>query len=103
MELTAAIKALEMLKSPCNVTLYSDSAYLINAFKQNWFSGWLKRGWKNSKNQPVSNQDLWERLLELNDIHEITWVKVKGHGDNKWNNRCDELAKAAIKNEIAGG
>lgn len=103
MELLAAIKALETLKTRCRVNLHSDSAYLVNAFKQDWFSGWLKRGWRNSKNQPVSNQDLWEQLLELNKLHEITWVKVKGHSDNKWNNRCDELAKAAIKNSIAGG
>lgn len=99
----AAIQALEKLKTPCLVNLYSDSAYLVNAFNQDWFSGWLRRGWKNSKNQPVSNQDLWERLLKLSDVHKITWVKVKGHADNKWNNRCDDLARGAIKDGLARG
>lgn len=97
MELTAAVEALKRLKTPSRVNLYSDSAYLVNAFLQDWFSGWLRRGWKNARNQPVSNQDLWEELLVLAKKHEITWIKVKGHSDNFWNNRCDELAREAIK------
>ncbi len=97
MELTGAIEGLKRLQDSTKVKLYSDSAYLINAFNQDWFSGWLSRGWRNSKNQPVSNQDLWEELLALSQKHDITWVKVKGHSDNHWNNRCDELAKEAIK------
>lgn len=97
MELTAAVEALKRLKTPSRVNLYSDSAYLVNAFLQDWFSGWLRRGWKNARNQPVSNQDLWEELLVLAKKHEITWIKVKGHSDNFWNNRCDELAQEAIK------
>ncbi|NLM69398.1 MAG: ribonuclease HI [Firmicutes bacterium] len=97
MELTAAIEALKRLKTGSKVNLYSDSAYLVNAFLQDWFSGWLKRGWKNAKNQPVSNRDLWEELLALAEKHEINWIKVKGHSDNHWNNRCDQLARAAIK------
>jgi ribonuclease HI len=97
MELQAAIEALSILKEPCKVTLYSDSAYLVNCFKQGWYKGWLKNGWKNSKGQPVENQDLWKELLRLMEIHQVEYVKVKGHSDNKWNNRCDELATGAIK------
>lgn len=97
MELQAAIEALSVLKEACKVTLYSDSAYLVNCFQQGWYKGWLKNGWKNSKGQPVENQDLWKELLMLMDIHQVTFVKVKGHADNKWNNRCDELATGAIK------
>ncbi|MFP3393153.1 ribonuclease HI [Brevibacillus sp. SIMBA_040] len=97
MELQAAISALSSLKEACKVTLYSDSAYLVNCFKQGWYKGWLKNGWKNSKGQPVENQDLWKELLRLMDIHQVEYVKVKGHADNKWNNRCDELATGAIK------
>ncbi|EJL45721.1 ribonuclease H [Brevibacillus agri] len=97
MELLAPIKALSTLKEPCKVTLYSDSAYLVNCFKQGWYKGWLKNGWKNSKGQQVENQDLWKELLRLMDIHQVEYVKVKGHADNKWNNRCDELATGAIK------
>ncbi|MGG1664565.1 ribonuclease HI [Brevibacillus sp. NRS-1366] len=97
MELQAAISALSTLKEACKVTLYSDSAYLVNCFKQGWYKGWLKNGWKNSKGQPVENQDLWKELLRLMEIHQVEYVKVKGHADNKWNNRCDELATGAIK------
>ncbi|CAM5796021.1 MULTISPECIES: ribonuclease HI [Brevibacillus] len=97
MELKAAIEALSVLKEPCKVTLYSDSAYLVNCFQQGWYKGWLRNGWKNSKNQPVENQDLWKELLRLMEIHTVQYVKVKGHADNEWNNRCDELATGAIK------
>lgn len=97
MELQAAISALSTLKEACKVTLYSDSAYLVNCFKQGWYKGWLKNGWKNSKGQPVENQDLWKELLRLMEIHQVEYVKVKGHADNQWNNRCDELATGAIK------
>jgi len=97
MELNAAIEALSVLKEPCKVTLYSDSAYLVNCFQQGWYKGWLRNGWKNSKNQPVENQDLWKELLRLMEIHTVQYVKVKGHADNEWNNRCDELATGAIK------
>lgn len=96
MELLAAIKGLQELKWPCKVKLYSDSAYLINAFNQGWIANWQKNGWVNSKKQPVSNQDLWQDLVNLASKHEIEWIKVKGHSDNKFNNRCDELAKEAI-------
>jgi len=96
MELEAAIQALKALKEPCKVKLYSDSAYMINCFSQNWYKNWLKNGWKNSKGKPVENQDLWKELLALREIHQIEFIKVKGHADNKWNNRCDELAVAAV-------
>jgi ribonuclease HI len=98
MELAAAVEALQALKSPCAVTLYSDSAYLINAFQQDWFSRWHKNGWLNSRKQPVENSDLWKRLLRLNEIHRVTWVKVKGHAGNPGNERCDQLAREAIEN-----
>ncbi len=101
MELTAAIEALSKLKEPCKVNLYSDSAYLVNAFNQNWLQNWQKKGWMNSKKQPVSNRELWERLLALDRIHTIKWIKVKGHSDNKWNNKCDQLARDAIKEGLS--
>ena len=99
MELLGPIRALETLKFPCNVTLYSDSAYLINAFQNRWLDNWQRNGWKNASKKPVENQDLWKQLLELCKIHNVTWVKVKGHADNVENNRCDELARAAISKQ----
>ncbi len=96
MELQAAIEALKALKEPCNVKLHSDSAYLVNCFQQGWYKGWMKNGWKNSKKQPVENQDQWKELLELMKIHQVEYIKVKGHADNEFNNRCDELAVAAV-------
>ena len=98
MEIMAAIAALESLKEPCEADLYSDSAYLVNAFKQGWLENWQKNGWKTSKKQPVENQDLWKRLLLQTRKHQVTWHKVKGHAENKENNRCDELARNAIAN-----
>lgn len=97
MELLAVIKGLEALKKQSDVTLYSDSAYVVNAFILGWIWGWQKNGWKNSQNKPISNQDLWQHLIKLSSLHKITWVKVKGHSDNKYNNRCDELAVLEIK------
>jgi len=94
MELMAAIEALSMLKMPCEVDLYSDSAYLINCFQNNWLKGWKAKNWVNSKREPVKNIELWKRLDELSTIHKINWIKVKGHADNVYNNRCDELARA---------
>ena len=94
MELMAAIQALETLKRPCEVKLYSDSAYLVNAFLQGWLTKWQANGWKNAKKGPVENQDLWQRLLVQASEHQISWIKVKGHSDNPYNNRCDELAVA---------
>lgn len=96
MELTAAIKALERLKEPCEVELYSDSAYLVNAFLEGWLTKWQMNGFKSSNKKPVQNVDLWQKLIELNNIHKITWIKVKGHADNVYNNRCDALATGEI-------
>ena len=98
MELTAVIEALKLLKRPCNVNLYSDSAYVVNAFLQNWILGWIKNGWKNSNKEDVKNKELWQELISLTKVHNVTFHKVKGHADNKYNNRCDALARNAIKN-----
>ena len=93
MELTAVIEALKQLKRPCLVSLYSDSAYVINAFQQNWIDNWIKNNWKNASKEPVKNQELWQELYSLTQIHHVTFHKVKGHSDNPFNNRCDELAR----------
>lgn len=100
MELKAAIEGVRALKFPCKVKLYSDSAYLINAFLQNWLKKWLANGWQNSQKKPVENRDLWEELLRLSEIHQVVWIKVPGHRDNQYNNRCDLLARTAIKEHI---
>lgn len=97
MELTAALEALKKLKEPCRVNLYSDSAYLINAFSQGWIDKWIKTGWKRNKNEEVKNVELWKELIKLSEYHSITWIKVKGHADNEYNNRCDKLATDEIK------
>lgn len=97
MELTAPIEALSRLKEPCAVSLYSDSAYLVNAFRQGWLAAWQQRNWLKSDKKPVENQDLWKKILEYTGIHRIEWIKVKGHADNPYNNRCDELATGEIK------
>ena len=96
MELTAIIKGLEALKEPCKVTLYSDSAYSLNPFLQGWISAWQLSGWKKADNKAVQNVDLWERLVDLTKKHTVEFVWVKGHADNEFNNRCDELARQAI-------
>lgn len=95
MELTAAIRALEALKTPCEVDLHTDSAYLQNAFAQKWLDNWKRNGWKNSSGKDVLNRDLWERLDELTGIHSVQWHWVKGHSYDKRNNRCDELVHIA--------
>ncbi|MCI9365262.1 MAG: ribonuclease HI [Clostridia bacterium] len=98
MEVTAVIEGLKLLKYPCEVEIYSDSAYVVNAFNQNWITNWKKNGWKNSKKEDVKNRELWEELESLMSEHKVTFIKVKGHSDNEYNNRCDELARSAIKN-----
>ena len=95
MEMTAAIEALAALKRPCTVTITTDSQYLVKGMTE-WLSGWVKRGWINSKKEPVLNRDLWERLRESAKIHEVTWLWVRGHDGHAENERCDELARAAI-------
>jgi len=97
MELTAAIKALEMVKEPCEIELYSDSAYLINAFNQDWITNWQMNGFRNASKKPVLNVEMWQKLIEFNTVHKITWIKVKGHADNEFNNRCDQLATGEIE------
>ena len=98
MELKAAIEALSALKEPCRVTLYSDSSYLIDAFTKGWIEIWKRNGWMTSSREQVKNIELWKELDRLSGIHDITWVKVKGHADNEYNNRCDKLAVLQIKN-----
>lgn len=95
MELMAAIVGLEALIKPCHVRLYSDSQYLCNAFNSHWIEGWIKKGWKRGKNEPVKNRDLWERLLVAKTPHEVEFIWVKGHAGNPGNERCDALATAA--------
>lgn len=98
MELTAVIEALKLVKYPCKIKIYSDSAYVVNAFLQGWIYNWLKRNWKTSDGSPVKNKELWETLYAFTKTHEIEFIKVKGHADNVFNNRCDELARNAILN-----
>ncbi|PKM88244.1 MAG: ribonuclease HI [Firmicutes bacterium HGW-Firmicutes-12] len=97
MELTAALQGMKALKYPCTIKLYSDSAYLVNAFNNGWLHKWQLNGWKTARKDPVENQDLWQELLKQSLLHDIEWIKVKGHSDNEYNNRCDKLAVEAIK------
>jgi ribonuclease HI len=99
MELTAVIKGLQALKFPCEVDVYSDSAYVVNGFDQGWIYNWKKKNWKTASGSPVKNKDLWEELYNLTQKHKVTFIKVKGHADNKYNNRCDELARNAIEKD----
>lgn len=96
MELTAVIEALKLVKYPCKIKIYSDSAYVVNAFLQGWIFNWLKKGWKTADGKSVKNKELWEVLYRFTKTHEIEFIKVKGHADNTFNNRCDELARNAI-------
>ena len=95
MELMAAIAALEALTKPCQVDLYSDSKYLVDAFNQHWIDSWLKKNWKRGKNEDVKNVDLWKRLLKAKELHQVTFHWVKGHADHPQNERCDQLATSA--------
>ena len=97
MELTAVIEGLKMLKFECEVDLYSDSAYVVNGFKQGWIYNWVKNNWKTANKEPVKNKEIWEELYNLTKKHKVNFIKVKGHSDNEYNNRCDELARQAIK------
>ena len=94
MELAGVINGLRALTRPCNVTIYSDSAYVVNAFNQNWLGKWMTNGWKNSAQAEVANADLWKELAVLTATHKVTFNKVKGHASDELNNRCDELAVA---------
>lgn len=97
MELLAAIESLNALKEACSVDLYTDSAYLCRAFNDSWLAKWTANGWKTAAGKPVENKDLWQRLIELTNTHTVRFIKVKGHSDNEYNNRCDKLARDAIK------
>lgn len=97
MELMAVIKGLEALKEPCKVDIYSDSAYVVNAFLQEWITNWQNNGFKTSKGK-VLNIELWQKLIELCACHDVSWHKVKGHADNDYNNRCDSIARKEIDN-----
>ncbi len=98
MEITAVIEGLKCLKEPCEVDVYSDSAYTVNAFLNGWIDEWVKNGFKKADNKPVLNEDLWRELLGLTSIHKVNFAKVKGHADDKYNNICDKLATDAVKN-----
>lgn len=100
MELTAAITALEALKRPCSVVLTTDSQYLVKGMRE-WLAGWIRKGWINSKKEPVLNRDLWERLDALAKVHRIDWRWVKGHDGHPENERCDELARLAIREMLS--
>lgn len=96
MELTAVIKGLNQIKESCDVTIYTDSAYVLNAFEQNWIVNWQLKGWRTANKKDVLNKDLWLQLLDAMERHTVHWVKVKGHTDNELNNRCDILARGEI-------
>lgn len=97
MEMMAAIKGLEALREPCRVTLYTDSRYIEQAINAGWLENWKKRGWKKADKSEVANIDLWQQLDRLFGYHSVRLVWVKGHAENPWNNRCDELAVAQSK------
>lgn len=96
MEMTAVYEALNALKFPCEVELYSDSAYVVNTFLQGWIFNWIKKDWHTASGEPVKNKELWQKILKLTKTHKVNFNKVKGHADNKYNNICDELAREAI-------
>lgn len=99
MELMAVIAGLEALNRPCQVQVYSDSRYVVDAFNQHWIDGWIKKGWKRGKNEPVKNPDLWKRLLEAKAPHQVEFIWVKGHDGHPQNERCDTLATQAADGE----
>ena len=92
MELTGVIEALSALKEPCRVILCSDSKYVIDALQKGWAVSWREKGWRKADKKPALNPDLWERLLKLTELHEMEYHWIKGHAENEFNNRCDELA-----------
>lgn len=100
MELLAAISGLKALKEVCVVKLYSDSQYLIDAFNKGWIFDWQNKGWRTSGKSDVKNVDLWQELLALTNKHTVEFIKVKGHADNEYNNRCDKIAREEYKKYI---
>ncbi len=99
MELMAVIVGLEALKKPCDVTIYSDSKYVVDAFNNHWIEGWIKKGWKTAGKTPVKNVELWQRLLKAKEPHKVEFIWVKGHAGHAYNERCDSLAVAAGKKD----
>lgn len=97
MELTAVIRAIKCILKPGKVSVYTDSAYIVNAVSQGWLRDWQRNAWRTSSNKPVQNQDLWLELIKLMKTQDITFSKVKGHADNELNNECDRMARAAIR------
>ena len=97
MEITAVVEALKCLKVESEVQVYSDSAYTVNAFNQGWIYNWMKNGWKTAGGDPVKNKELWQELYALTKKHKVEFIKVKGHADKEFNNRCDEMAREAIQ------
>ena len=95
MELTAAMEALRLLTRPCRITIVTDSQYLVKGMTE-WIQGWQRRGWQNSKKEPVLNRDLWEELLKLSARHDVSWQWIRGHAGHAENERCDSLARQAI-------
>lgn len=96
MELTAILEGLKALKFECEVEVYSDSAYSVNGFNKGWIYNWEKKGWKTADGSDVKNKEIWQEIYELTKKHKVKFIKVKGHSDNKLNNRCDELARMEI-------
>lgn len=99
MEMTAVIEGLKKLKYTCSVDIYSDSAYVVNAFNEGWLRGWKRDGWKKKDGKEVLNADLWQELAALVERHDVRFHKVKGHADDVWNNRCDALARSAVPDD----
>jgi len=100
MELLGVISALEALKEPCEVVVFSDSKYIVDAIEKGWAERWQKNGWMRNKKEEAKNPDLWERLLSLLKVHDVRFIWVKGHAENEYNNRCDELAVAESQKYI---
>ena len=100
MELMAVISGLEALNRPCQVDVYSDSKYVVDAFNQHWVDSWIKKNWKRGKNEPVKNVDLWKRLMAVKARHDVTFHWVKGHDGHLQNERCDELATTAADGNV---
>lgn len=101
MEITALIKALEMLKEPCKIKVYTDSRYVCDSMAKGWAISWKKRGWKKSDGKPALNSDLWEKLINLSQIHTLDFTWIKGHAGHPENEMCDKLATSAIKSLMA--
>lgn len=106
MEITAVIKALQVLTIPCKVKVYSDSQYLVNTFNKRWINNWKRNGWKTANGNDVKNKDLWEVMLSLTKYHKVKFEWVKGHAENKYNELCDKLATSAaeaVSKDMKGG